>query len=226
MGRVEASGGPAHGFHAPGSRRPDSRQRQCVEVRQLEGITHETPGSVRDQDFVGLGRALEPCCQVWRLAHCQPGLAAASPGGAAHDHLARGDADAHGERLAVPDALDGLHDLQRRAHATLGIVLVRARPAEVDQQAISEDLRHVTVVLLHLAGQAVMKACITSRNSSGSRRCDRSVEPTRSQNMTVSCWRRSPGDHDGRPGRGCRPMQRHDCSETRWRAGGSGYRPV
>ena len=43
---------------------------------------------------------------------------------------------------------------------------------------------------------------MTSRRSSGSSRVDSAVEPTRSQNITVS-WRRSAPDDAGAAGLGC-----------------------
>ena len=52
---------------------------------------------------------------------------------------------------------------------------------------------------------------MTSRKSSGSRRDESSVEPTRSQNITVSCRR------SGRArglGRGC--TGRRECRDARW----------
>ena len=42
-----------------------------------------------------------------------------------------------------------MHDLQGRAHAALGIVLVGAGPAEVGHQRIAPILRHLSLVARH-----------------------------------------------------------------------------
>ena len=61
----------------------------------------------------------------------------------------------NGERLGDAHTLDRLHDLQGRAHAALGIVLVRAGPAEVDHHAVAQVLGDVPVVVRHHLVQAL-----------------------------------------------------------------------
>src|SRR5947199_10646014 len=74
----------------------------------------------------------------------------------------------------------------------LGIVFMRLWIPEIDQDPVAhiarDEAREAPYDLGHLA---IISAPIRSRRSSGSRRTDNAVEPTRSQNITVSC-RRSP----------------------------------
>jgi hypothetical protein len=66
------------------------------------------------------------------------------------------DADAHREPEPVPRLkrvvalAHRFHDPECRPHGTLGIVLVGAWPAEVDQQSVAQVLGHVALVALDL----------------------------------------------------------------------------
>ena len=86
-------------------------------------------------------------------------------------------------------------DGQARAHGTLCIVLVRHGIAEIGEHSIAEVLRDHAAEALDLTGAAAWKPATTSRCSSGSSRVESALEPTMSQNITVSC-RRSGVDPD------------------------------
>ena len=76
----------------------------------------------------------------------------------AHDHKAGRDADPRRERLPVRrgEPADRLDDRQARPHGALGLVLVRAGPAEVGQHAVTHQLGHVPVDARDLAGDRVL----------------------------------------------------------------------
>ncbi len=63
-----------------------------------------------------------------------------------HDDLARGDADAHRERLSGQCPLYCLNNFQRRAQRPLGVFLVRFGPAEVSQNPITHIASDETFV--------------------------------------------------------------------------------
>ena len=85
------------------------------------------------------------------------------------------------------------------AHRPLGVVLVRLRIAEIDEHAVAHVLGDEAVEAGdRLGARSDDRRAMTSRRSSGSSRAASAVEPTRSQNITVS-WRRSaPSPIDGR----------------------------
>ena len=74
-----------------------------------------------------------------------------------HDHAGR-DADARLQRLPrrrlQPSACR--RDGQARAYCTLGIVLMRTRPAKVSEHAITEELRNGALKAQDLAGHRVL----------------------------------------------------------------------
>ena len=82
------------------------------------------------------------------------------------------------------------YQLQPRAHGALSVVLVGLGIPKVDQDTIAHVLRNEPAEVLHSLRDALLVAEITSRRSSGSMRADRAVEPTKSENITVT-WRRS-----------------------------------
>ena len=94
--------------------------------------------------------------------------------------------------------------LQPGAHGLLGVVLVGLRIAEIDEHAVAQIFGHETAVAAHRLGDA----CLIGRNQLaqvfGVHRPESAVEPTRSENMTVT-WRRS-AESCGCGAMGCRRL--------------------
>ena len=78
-----------------------------------------------------------------------------------------------------------------RPHRALGVILVRLRIAEINQHAVTHVFGDKPAEAAHGVGDSTADSAeMTSRRSSGSMRAESAVEPTRSQNITVT-WRRS-----------------------------------
>jgi hypothetical protein len=73
----------------------------------------------------------------------------------------------------------------RSASSSLGLGI-----PEVDQNTIAHVLRNEPAEALHALGNTLLIGRDNPRRSSGSMRAERAVEPTRSENITVT-WRRS-----------------------------------
>jgi len=82
------------------------------------------------------------------------------------------------------------HQLQPCAHGALCVIFMGLRIPEIHEDPIAHILRYKTADALHRFCDARLIADMTSRKSSGSMRADSAVEPTRSENITVT-WRRS-----------------------------------
>ena len=99
-----------------------------------------------DEHQPGLAERLQAGRRVHGIA--ERGVLDAAPGAdRADDDRSRLDADADAEPRHAPCGLDLarvlgdlLHDLQRRAHRALGVVLVRGRGAEQRQHAVSREV--------------------------------------------------------------------------------------
>ena len=85
--------------------------------------------------------------------------------------------------LSSPTARD---QLQPRAHGSLGVILVGLRIAEVDEDAVAHVLRYEAAE----ATYGLRNALLIGRNDLaevfGSMRADSAVEPTKSENITVT----------------------------------------
>ena len=81
------------------------------------------------------------------------------------------------------------HKFQPCAHGSLCVIFVGLRVAKVDQNAVTHELRHEASETTYSLGDTLLISEMTSRKSSGSMRAERAVEPTRSENITVT-WRR------------------------------------
>ena len=64
------------------------------------------------------------------------------------------------------------------------------RIAEINEHTIAHVLRYETAEATHGLGDAFLVGRNDSRRSSGSMRAESAVEPTKSENITVT-WRRS-----------------------------------
>src|SRR5215468_2422254 len=145
--------------------------------------------------------SLQACRQVRRFADDRWLLRRALADQIADDHEPGGDADARRElgRFDIEPA-NGVHDTQSGPNRSLGIVLMRPRIAEINEYTVTHVFGDKAVEPTDDLGDGVVYAATTSRRSSGSRRADSAVEPTRSQNITVSCRRSaSIGGGEGGP---------------------------
>ena len=103
-----------------------------------------------------------------------------------------GNADAHlqGRAGAVLQFRHRLDQRKPGPHGPLGVMLVGLGIAEIGQHAVAHILGDEPTGPSYCLGAATVIGPTISRMSSGSRRAESAVEPTRSTNMTVS-WRRS-----------------------------------
>ena len=91
-------------------------------------------------------------------------------------------------RLKPADRLD---DREPGAYRTLGIIFVRLGIAEINEHAVAHVFRDKAGKAAHRIGDAAMLGGHDLAQILGiEARADSGVEPTRSQNITVS-WRRS-----------------------------------
>jgi hypothetical protein len=106
------------------------------------------------------------------------------------------DRDTHGEsHPSVSLELraqrrDGFDDLKGGAYGPSGIVLVRVRISEVREHAVAKVLRDMPVEASDDRRRGGLVRAQHVTEFLGSTLAESSVEPTRSQNITVS-WRRS-----------------------------------
>ena len=84
---------------------------------------------------------------------------------------------------------DGLNDPEPGPDGTLGVILAGLGVTEVDKEAVAEVLGNVGAEAADHFGAGGLVGADDVAEIFGSRRPESAVEPTRSQNMTVS-WRR------------------------------------
>jgi hypothetical protein len=77
--------------------------------------------------------------------------------------------------------------LQPCTHGSLCVVLMGLGIPEVDQDPVAHELRYEAAEATHGLGDALLIGRNeTSRRSSGSMRAENAVEPTKSENITVT----------------------------------------
>ena len=139
-----------HGVHPPCLHRLcDSLERMRTHVAQLEGSAHQAPRAGCNHHLIGAGQPLQPCRQVGGLAHRELGFGVVRSRNRPDHHRPGGHSDVNGQRRIRAHRFHCLHDLQGRAHAALGIILVGAGPAKVGHQPIAPVLGHVPLVARH-----------------------------------------------------------------------------
>ena len=161
-----------------------------------EQALDQPPRALADHDGAGLGQPLQAGGDVRGLADHRH-LVAELAGADVADHDEAGvdadpdvDADAEALELAV-EALDRLDDVEPGADRAQRVVLVRLGIAEIGQDARRRcSCRRGPRSARRPRRSSAGSAACTSCRSSGSRRVESAVEPTMSQNITVS-WRRS-----------------------------------
>ena len=177
--------------HLPGRhRRGEALDLDGAEIAVLEEIADQPARAGGDDDRIRLGQGLQTGGEVRRLADDRLLLRRAFADQIADHHQPGGDAD---PRLQLDgfdvEAADSIDQSQPRPDSPLGIVLMRPRVAEIDQHAVA-----------HIFGDKAIEpgddfcdgAVIRGDDFAqilGIEPRGESVEPTRSQNMTVSCRR-------------------------------------
>ena len=153
--RLEAASYSAFAEHAVGAHRMrDAFQALRAELFADIQSLDEPEGVFAYHDCAGARERLQPRRDVGCLAddaHFFSAIALADV--ADHDHAGI-DADAHRQRQrACGDPLielfHGFHDVERRAHRALGIVLVGLRVAEIDEQRVAHVSAQVAARALH-----------------------------------------------------------------------------
>ena len=132
-------------------------ERLGPEVGQREQAADQAPGARGDHHRAGFGERLEPRREVRGLAEHRLLLRGALPDELAHQHLAGRDADPRRERHVAADGElgDRFGQLQTGTHGALGIVLVRARKAEVGEHPVAQEAGDVPAPALHDLAAAV-----------------------------------------------------------------------
>ena len=143
----------------------DALQRVGAEITVVELSLQQRLGRGGDHDAVGRREALQARGKIDGFTDSGVALFGALPNEIAdHDEAGR-DPDADGRRMAERttrlDRAGGRqhpHDLEPGAHRALGIVLMRGRIAEIDQNAIADEAGGKTFVMLHNADAGFAEA--------------------------------------------------------------------
>ena len=145
----QAGTGPAMPFELDGA-----------EIAVLEEIADQPARARGDDDRVRLGQGLQPGGEVRRFADDRLLLRRAFADQIADDHQPGGDPDARLELDGFDiEATDRVDDTQPGPDRPLGIVLMRSRVAEIDQDTVA-----------HVLGDKAIEAARPSRRRRGDRR--------------------------------------------------------
>ena len=129
--------------HEGGDRRGKPLERVRSQRLDVEAPVQQIAGGLRDDNPARGRQRLQPRREIGRLAHHGPLLGGTLADQVSHHREAGGEPEAH----LGPEVDAGLDDAQRRAHAPLGVVLVRARVAEVHEDPVA-----------HVAGDEAIEA--------------------------------------------------------------------
>jgi hypothetical protein len=164
-------------------------------VLQLEQIAEKFSCAFSNYNVVRLGDALEASRNVRRLADNRLLLSSARSDQIADYDQSGGNADAG---LQWSSRLQPVHRLdlfQPRPDRSLGIILMGLRIAEIDQHAVAHVFRHEPAEPLHSLGDALLISGNDLAQVLRVHSAESAVEPTRSENITVT-WRRSAASCD------------------------------
>ena len=123
------------------------------QILEVEVIAEHRARGRADDDLVRLRQCLQTRRQVRRLADDRGFRCGSFADLVADDHRPGGDADPHRELDPGRPADCGIQlrhridDIETRPHRTLGLVLMGARVAEIDQDAVAHVLRDKAVVM-------------------------------------------------------------------------------
>src|SRR5216684_1945174 len=170
----------------------NSRDRQCAEIAIIKQATKQAARVVCDDNRVRFGKPLKPCREIRGLTNDRLFLGGALTKQITDDYEARGDTDAHLQRVRLArielgHAFDQGEACTRRL---FGVLLMRLRVTEISQHAVTEILGNKAAGAGDYLGATAVIGADDVAQLPGSSRADNAVEPTRSANMTVS-WRRS-----------------------------------
>src|SRR5262249_14406642 len=151
----------------------------------------QSPRILRDQNLIRPRERLRPCREVRGVPdHCL--LLGSSRADQVADYRnPRRQPDAHLQRLRRSHPSHFLHSSKAGPHGPLGGVLMRLWVAEIGEDPVARYFATNPSNRSITSATHFWYAPITSRKSSESSREASAVEPTKSQNITVS-WRRSP----------------------------------
>ena len=137
--RLEPARDGARTQYLPGRhRRGDALDLDGAEIAVLEEIADQPARARGDDDRVRLGQGLQPGGEVRRLADDRLLLRRAFADQIADDHQPGGDPDARLELDGFDiEATDRVDHAQPRPDRPLGIVLMRSRVAEIDQNTVA-----------------------------------------------------------------------------------------
>ena len=123
---------------------------ELVAAQRLQGKARgqQLPREVVDHHLRRRGQAQDARGKVRHQPHGRLLVRRAFARQPAHHDGAGADAHARGQALVGAEAMD---QRQARTHGALGVVLVGARPAEVGQHAVAEEVGDVAVELGHHA---------------------------------------------------------------------------
>jgi hypothetical protein len=118
------------------------------EIAKAEHVAEQPTRRRRQDDAPGLGETLQPRGQIGRVADHGLFLRRPLADDVADDDEARGDADARGELFprAGLESCNDFGDFEPRVHRPRGVVLVRAREAEVGQNAVAHEFGDEAVI--------------------------------------------------------------------------------
>ena len=136
--RLEAALGNREPFDRPGrNRRGKTLDLMPAEVAKLEEIAEQSAGRGGDDDRIRLGQPLHPGGEVRRIADDRLLPRRAGAQQIANDDEAGGDADAQPQPLRRFQRADGIDQGQSGPDRPLGVVLMRLRIAEIDQNPVA-----------------------------------------------------------------------------------------
>ena len=145
--RLEPARDGARTQHLPGRHRPgDALHLDGAEIAVLEEIADQPARARGDDDRVRLGQGLQPGGEVRRLTDDRLFLRRAFADQIADDHQPGGDPDARLELGGFDiEATDSVDHAQPRPDRPLGIVLMRPRVAEINQNTVAHVFRDKAV---------------------------------------------------------------------------------
>ena len=117
-------------------------------VAELEQLADQPPRGRSDHDHAGFRQALDPIGEVRRIAHDGSFLRHPGTDQFAHDHRAGRYSHSRRQRLATGRAqlTDRGQHVEAGAHRPFRVVLMGARIAEINQQAIAQEPREKAVI--------------------------------------------------------------------------------
>jgi hypothetical protein len=160
------------------------------EILDLEQRADLSPGAVGYDQGAGPGQCLQAGGEVGGFADHAPLLRRTGADQIADDDKTAGDADPHVQWFRGREPADRFDDREPGTRRAFGVILMRLGVAEINEHPIAHILGDKTAKAADGVGDTAMIGADDLAQILGSKRIDSGVDPTRSQNITVS-WRRS-----------------------------------